>query len=111
MGVGLDGTHPIPGEHLRHHTLQDLAVGKHVADARWGPQVVLEDVKIALAVADEVDARNVRVDAPREGDADQVAAETLRGQDDVGGDGTVLQDLTAVVDVLQEEVEGLDALL
>ena len=73
-------------------------------------QVVLQHEVAAVAVAHEVDAADVGVDAAGDVEADHLATEVARPEDEVGRDDPGLEDLLAVVDVGEEEVEGVQPL-
>ncbi len=63
-----------------------------------------------MLVADDVDARDVCIHAPRRIDADHLAAKVPGAEDELGRNDAVAQDALAVVDVLEEEVERPHAL-
>ena len=98
------------GEQPHHH----LAVFQHVADAAGHPQVVLEHVEHALTVrvagAHQIDAGDVRVDAALHIDAFHLAPVLRVLQHLLGRDAAGAQDLSVVIDVMQEQVERLDPL-
>ena len=63
VGIVLDRADALRREELREEPHHHLAVLEHVGHARRDAQVVLEDVELARARADEIDAGDVRVDA------------------------------------------------
>jgi hypothetical protein len=63
--IMLDRAYALRGEQFRKEPHHHLAVLQHVGDARRNPQIVLEDVELALTGADEVDAGDVRIDSAR----------------------------------------------
>src|SRR6185503_12629152 len=65
----------------------------------------------AVGVAHQIAAGDVAPHALRRIDADALRAIERRGTHDLLGDDTVLDDLLAVVDVVDELVERVDALL
>jgi len=93
------------GKQPHHH----LAVFEHVAHAAGHAQVVFEHVVAATAVglggADDVDAGDVRVDAARHVDAHHLGAELRVAQDLLGRHMARLDDLLAVIDVVDETVQ------
>ena len=103
--VLVDRPHAVAVEERGEDALQRLAALEHVADARRGAEVVLEHEVAAVAVAHEVDAADVRVDAAGNVEADHLAPEVARAEDEIGRHDPGLEDLLAVVDVGEEEVE------
>mmetsp|Transcript_59385 Transcript_59385/g.140239 ORF Transcript_59385/g.140239 Transcript_59385/m.140239 type:complete len:469 (+) Transcript_59385:1183-2589(+) len=98
------------GEEPHHH----LAVFEHVAHAAGHAQVVLQHVVVAgtvgIASAHDVDAGDVAVDIARHVHAHHLLAELGVVQDLVGGHEAGLQDLLAVIDVVDEAVQRRHAL-
>ncbi len=109
--VVVDRADAVVVEQRREDPLQRLAALEHVADARRRAQVVLQHEVAAVAVANQVDAADVRVDATGNVEADHLAAEVARAEDELGRDDAGLEDLLAVVDVGEEEVERAQPLL
>ncbi len=109
--VVLDRPDRTRGEELGEEPHHHLAVLEHVRHAGRHPQVVLQHVVLARAGADDVDARDVRVDAARNVHAGHLAPVLRIAEHALGGNGAGLQDLLVVVDVVQEEVERAHALL
>src|SRR5258706_1687811 len=103
--VALDRAHGVAGEQVREHALHHVAVGQHVRDPGRRAEVVLEDEEIALAVAHQVDARDVRVDAARYLEALDLPHVQAAAEDDLGRDGALLQDQLPAVDVVEEQVQ------
>ena len=98
-------------EDLREGALHHVAVLEHVGDAGRAAQVVLEHVDLAVAVAHQVGAGDVAPDALRRVQPDALRPEGRRGVDDLGGNDPVLDDLLLVIDVVDERVQRVDALL
>ena len=111
LGVVLHGADPLAGEELRKRPLHHLAVFEHVGDARRGAEVVFEDVHHAVATADEVGAGDVAPHALRRLEAGARPPEALARIDEPVGHDAVGDDQPAVVDVVDEEVQGPDPLL
>jgi len=86
------------------------AVLEHVRDPARRADVVLEHLPAAVAVADEIAAGDVAVDAARRADAVRGAGEARAGDDQLPRDEPVVDDLAPVVDVVDERVERPDAL-
>ena len=102
--------HAVPLEERREGPLHRCAVLEHVARAGGRAQVVLEHEVVAVLVAHDVDAGDVRVDAAGRIDADHLAAEVAGAEDERARDPAVPEDLLLVVDVVEEEVERLHPL-
>ena len=109
-GVLVDRSHPDLVEEHGEDALQRLAALEHVADPRRRSQVVLEHQVAAVTVPDQVDPADVRIDVPGHLEPDHLPAEVARAEDEVGRDQAGLEDLLPVVDVREEEVQGLQAL-
>ena len=86
-------------------------VGHHVADPRGDAHVVLEDPELTGVVADQVDAADVDPDAVGRLDAGRLAVEVRGGGDHPPGDHAVLEHPAVVVDVGEELLQRLHALL
>ena len=94
------------GKHVHHR----FAVFKHVGNARRGTGIILKHEKFVRAGAHQIDADDMRVNAPRRQKADHLAQES----------GVVLQkadrqpsgadDFLTVVNILQERVDCANAL-
>ena len=110
LRVLVDAEHAVALEQRRELALHRGAVLEHVARARGRAQVVLEHEVLAVLVAHDVDAGDVRVHVAGRVDADHLAPEVARPEHELGGDLSVAQDPLAVVDVGDEEVERVDAL-
>ena len=98
------------GEQPHHH----LAVFEHVAHAAGHAQIVFEHVVLAVAMgiggANDVDARNLRVDVVGHIDAHHHTAELCVVQDLIGRNDAGTDDVLIVVDVVDEAVQGGDPL-
>jgi hypothetical protein len=95
---------------LREGSLHGLPVLKDVADTGGRPAVVLEHHPGTIAAADEVGSADVDVDVLGDLDLNELATEVAGRKDVVRGDDAVLDDALVVVEVVEEEVEGGDAL-
>ena len=109
--IVVDGRDAVQREQVGEHVHHRFPVLQHVGDAGRRAGVVLQDVDLVLARADEVDADDVAVDAERRLDADHLGHEGAVLDDQLLGDALGLQDLLAVVDVVHEHVERAHALL
>ena len=106
-----DRTHREAVEDLRERLLHDRPVLQHAGDAGRAAQVVLEHVDGAVSVAHEVGAGDVAPDAARGVEAGALAAVPLRALHHVGRHHAVGHDAAVVIDVVDEVVQGGDALL
>jgi hypothetical protein len=111
VGVVVHRADALVGEELGEEPHHHLAVLEHVRHPGWRAQVVLEHVVLAVRMPHEVHSGDVRVDAAGNIDAHHLAAELRVVLDLLRGDLAGLDDLLAVVDVVQEPVQRLDALL
>ena len=110
LRVVVDPGDAVPLEELRERALHRRPVLEHVARARGRAQVVLEHEVLALVVADHVDAGHVRVDAAGRLDADHLAHEVARPEEQLARDLPVANDPLLAVDVVEEEVERANPL-
>ena len=100
-----------PFENLGEGALHQIAVLQHIGDAGWHAQVVFEHVDLAVAVADQIGSRDVAPHAPRRVDADALRTVEGRRANDFLRNDFILQNLLVVIDVVNEFVERVDALL
>ena len=110
-GVLVDGADGQAFEDAGEDALEHLAIFQHVADAGGDAEIVLEDVVFAIAAANQVRAGDVAPDTPRGFEAAALGSVGDGAGDDLGGDGAILENSLLVVDVVDEGVEGVDALL
>ncbi len=108
--IVLDRADRLGGEELGKEPHHHLAVLEHVRHARGNAQVVLENVVLALARPDDVDAGDVRVDAARHVHADHLAPELRIAEDALARQTPGFEDGLVVVDVVQEQVQRVHAL-
>ena len=76
--VAVHGPHVISLEKLGEDALQHLPVAQEVGDTGRSAQVVFQDAVPAIPVAHQVDACNLAVQTPGNGQPDQLAQETRR---------------------------------
>lgn len=95
---------------IGERTLEGGAVFQHVGGAGRTAKVVFKDEVAAVATADEVGAADVDVDVFGDVASHELATEMLGAVDVVRGDDAVLEDFLFVVEIVEEEVEGGDAL-
>ena len=94
------------GEHARH----DLAIFEHVGHARGGAAIILQHLEAARPSAHDIDADDMAIDLPRRGEVGHFGEIGAVAIDDVGRHDARLHDLAAMIDVVQEGVEGAGAL-
>ena len=110
LAVLLDRPHAALPEQRREDLLHHLAAREHVGHAARHAQVVFEHHEPAVRQAHEIGPHHVDVDVARHAHADHLAPEMPAGVDDAAGNHAVPDDLPLVIDVLEEEIEGGDAL-
>jgi hypothetical protein len=96
---------------LRERLFHHFAILEDVRDAGWAPQVILENVELAIAVAHEVGAGHVAPDASGRVEADALFSKRPCRADEVARHDAVLQDFLLVINVVDEKVESVDPLL
>ncbi len=106
-----DRPHRVAREQLRHQPAHRDPVLEHVGDPGGDTDVVLEHSPDAVSVADQIAAGDVAPDAARRPQAVSGAGEAGPGRDQPPGHDAVADDLTLAVDVGDEAVQRLDALL
>ncbi len=111
LRIALHRRNAVAAEEIREHVHHRLAVLQHVGDAGRRARVVLEHEELVLGRAHDVDADDVGVDAARRLDIDHLGQECLVLDDQVLRDAPGLEDLLAVIDVVDEGVERAHALL
>ncbi len=109
--VVLDRADALGGEQFGKEPHHHLAVLEHVGDARRNAQIVLEHVELTRARTDQVDAGDVGVDATGHVDALHLAPVLRIGKHPLRRHDAGLEDRLLVVDVAQECVQCLHALL
>ena len=109
-GVLLDRPDELLAEGLGQALGHGAAVLQDVADAGGDADVVLEDPEGPGGVADDVDAGNVDADAAGRLEAVHLAVEVGAGGDELARDDAVGHHGHLVVDVVEERLEGPDAL-
>jgi hypothetical protein len=98
-------------EQFREHLQHRLAVLQHVGDAGRRAGIVLQHVELVLAGAHDVGADDVGVDVAGRRDADHLVEEGLVLGDQLDRDTAGADDFLAVIDVIEERVDGAHALL
>src|SRR5450432_3077955 len=107
----LDRRHPVVGEEFGKQAHHHFAVLEHVRDAGGNAQIVLEHEKFAGAVAHDVDAGDVSVNAPGHVDALHLRTVLRVAENLLGRDQARFEYLLVVVNVVDECIERANALL
>jgi hypothetical protein len=102
--------HRNAGEEFREHLQHGFAVLQHVGDAGRRARVVLEHEELVFVGAHDVDADDMGVDVAGRRDADHLRQEGLVPGDQLHRDTPGAQDFLAVIDVVQEGIDGAHAL-
>ena len=111
LGVVLHRADAQALEELREGALHHLPVLEDVRHPRRRAEVVLEDIHAAVATTDEVGAGDVAPHAPRRRQPGTRPAKALPRVDEPVGYDAILDDPALVVDIVDEQVEGVDPLL
>jgi hypothetical protein len=111
VGVMIHRCDTVRGEQLREQAHHHFAIFEHIRHARRHPQVVLEHAKLAGVVANDVDAGNVGIDAPRDIHALHLRPVLIVAEHLLGGYDARLQDFLVVIDVMDEGIQRAHALL
>lgn len=99
------------GEHLGEGMFQDVAVLQNVGDARGAAEIVLEHAELAVGVPHQVGTGHMGPDASRRPQALALLAVEAGTQHQLLGDHAIGEDPLARVDVGDEAVQGMNALL
>ncbi len=102
--------HVVAREQLGQQAAHRDPVLEHVGDPRRRAHVVLEHLPAPVGVADEVAAGHVAPDAAGRPDAVRRPGEGRAGDHELPGHDALADDLAAVVDVLDEQVQRPHAL-
>ena len=109
-GVGTDRPHIGFAIEARKGPFHDLPILQDIGDPRGAAEVVFQDDIAAVLVANQVGATDVDVDIPGNIEALQLRAIVHRGLDDMRRNDSIRHDLGMVIDVVEKEIEGRDAL-
>ena len=109
--VIIHGQDVIVLEQFREDALHDLPVLHHVRHSRRNAQIVLQHVDRAIAVPDEIRSADMCPHAQRRIDAAALGPEIPGVRQHLGRKHAVLHDFLIVVQVIDEQVERLHALL
>ncbi len=109
--IMLDGAHAHGAEHAGKGPAHHIAIGEHVRDAGGHAQIILEHDEVARLVAHQIAAADIDIGAVRHRDAAHLAQIMARAIDHGARHDAVLQHTSVAIDVAQEKIERLDALL
>jgi hypothetical protein len=87
-----------------------IAVGQHIADAGRHAQIVFQHHKVAGFVADQIAAADIDIGAVRHRQSAHLAPVMLGAVNHRARQHAVLQHPPVIVDVAQEQVQGMNAL-
>ena len=110
LAVMVDGHYPAALIQNREHAFHDLAPGQHVGHAAWHAKIVLEHDEPAVGPADEIGPDHRQIAALRHVHATHLAAIVPARVDNLARDDLVRQDAALMINVLQKQIEGGDAL-
>ncbi len=111
IGVVLDRRHAVPRKQVRKQPHHDLAVFQHVGDAGRRACIVLQHVEFFRVDPDDIDAGDVHIDVMRHILPVHLGAEHGILVDQVFRDDAGAQDVARMINVAEEQVQRLDALL
>ena len=109
--ITLDRRDAVAGEQIGKQPHHDLAVFQHVGHARGRPRIVLQHDEVLGVDPDDVDAGDVHIDVVRHLLAVHLGPEHRVLEDQILRHDLGAKDVAAVIDVTQEHVQRLDALL
>src|SRR5215475_8313713 len=98
-------------KNLGERPFEHLAIFQHVRHAGRAAQIIFQDVNLSVAVTHQISARNMAPDAAWRPQAHTGLEKTFGRLDEKGGDNAVVDDVLGLVDIINEEIEGLNALL
>ena len=98
-------------EQLREHLQHRFPVLQHVGDAGRRAGIVFEHEEFVLAGAHEIHADDVGVDVSGRRDAEHLGQEGVIVLDQLDRHAACAQDFLPMVDIVQEGIDGPDALL
>src|ERR1051325_774790 len=95
------------GKSAAHH----VAIGKHVRYAGGNAEIVFQHNELAILPPHQIGAADVDISAVRHGEAPHLRAVMLATVDQRARDQTVAEHARLGINIVQEKVEGVDALL
>src|SRR5262245_44270614 len=105
-----DRTNIILIEDLRKCAFHDLAILKNVRDTRWASQIVFKNVVLAVLMPNQIGSGNMTPCAPGRLQPNTRLPKRFRRKNQIRRNHTIFQDLLLVVNVVDEDVQGMNAL-
>src|SRR5262249_26050807 len=105
-----NGTHIAAIENLRKRAFHDLAVFENVRNTRRAAQIIFQDVIFPVAVADQIGSGDVAPGPLRRLQSNASLAEGFCREDQVQRDDTILEDLLVMVNVVDKDIQRMNAL-
>src|SRR5690606_6998257 len=99
------GAYMVLRQEVGKNPFGDLAVFDHVRYTRRGTEIVFQNIKSSVAIADKIDAGNVNVDVVRNMQPLHFAQVVGAGVDKFDRDNAILEDELVVVNIPEKEVE------
>jgi len=111
LGIGIDRPHREDVEQFRAEPKHRVTILDHVGDAGGRARIVLEHEEFVRPGADQVDPANMGIDSVRRTRSGAGDAILGIGEDDIGRNHAVGQDLPRAIDVVDEGVDRPHPLL
>ena len=111
LGVVIHRNDIHPVEQTGKRPFEHLTIFQNVRDPRWTPEVIFQYVKFAVATSNQIHARDMTPSFLWRMEAHHLFAIGLRAQHQVRGNNPVSNDLLIVVQIVNEKIQSLDALL
>ncbi len=110
LGVVFDRLHAVIAEELGKRPLHHPAAGQHVGDAARHPEIVFQHHEFSAAQAKKICARDRDIHIPRHLQAAHLSPKLAAAVHDLARHMAVVENLAFVVNIVQKQVEGGDAL-
>ena len=110
LSVMLDWRNSVVAEQCGKDFLQHLAIRQHVGDAAWHPEIVFQNGKAPVWKPHEVGAADADVNPARHRQIAHLAPEVAAAVNQFPRHDAIRENLSAVVNVLQEQVQRRDSL-
>ena len=106
-----DGTHIEPLHQVGEGALHQMPVFDHVGHAGGAAAVVFEHQELTGRIADDVGPVDVDIGAVRQIETDHLRPVALVAEHKFGWNNAVLENAAVMIDIVQEQVQRLNALL
>jgi hypothetical protein len=110
LRVVFDGLHAVIPKELGKRPLHHPAAGQHVGDAARHPQIVFQHHEFSAAQAKKICARHGDIDIPGHLQAAHFSAKLAAAVHDLARHMAVVENLAFVINIVQKQIEGGDAL-